>query len=104
MIFDPAHMAHESKDWRKTRLPDNACLQQANKIQQLPIVDETMLLHGLYLLDDLSAPAERENLMVIMAGGQGTRLRPHTESCPKPCFRLPASPCWNTASSGPRTF
>jgi dTDP-glucose pyrophosphorylase len=67
-------------------------LMQANKIRQLPIVDENRRVVGLYLLDNLIAPNKRSNLMVIMAGGQGTRLRPHTENCPKPLLEVGGKP------------
>jgi NDP-sugar pyrophosphorylase family protein len=30
--------------------------------------------------------------MVVMAGGQGTRLRPHTENCPKPLLPVSGKP------------
>jgi dTDP-glucose pyrophosphorylase/CBS domain-containing protein len=59
-------------------------LMQANQIRQLPIVDESQRVVGLHLLDRLITPNKRPNLMVIMAGGEGARLRPHTENCPKP--------------------
>lgn len=59
-------------------------LMSANKIQQIPVVDAQNRPVGLHLWDDITSPAERPNLMVIMAGGLGTRLRPHTECCPKP--------------------
>ena len=28
------------------------------------------------------------NTAVIMAGGKGTRLRPHTNNCPKPMLKI----------------
>lgn len=68
-------------------------LMRANKIHQLPIVDENRHVVGLHLLDDLMVPwGERQNLMVIMAGGQGSRLRPHTENCPKALLPVGGKP------------
>ena len=68
-------------------------LMQANKIHQLPVVDGSRRVVGLHLWDELMAPRRRSaNLMVIMAGGQGTRLRPHTESCPKPLLPVGGKP------------
>jgi dTDP-glucose pyrophosphorylase len=67
-------------------------LMVANKIQQLPIVDKNQHVVGLHLWDEISAPAARPNLMVIMAGGMGTRLRPHTENCPKPLLPVAGKP------------
>ena len=67
-------------------------LMVANKIQQIPVVDEHHHVVGLYLWDEITAPPARPNLMVIMAGGMGTRLRPHTESCPKPLLSVAGKP------------
>lgn len=67
-------------------------LMRANKIRQLPIVDEGRHVVGLHLWDDLMVPVQRTNSMVIMAGGQGTRLRPHTENCPKPMLPVGGKP------------
>ena len=55
-------------------------LMVANKIQQIPVVDEHRRVVGLHLWDEVSTPPTRSNVMVIMAGGMGTRLRPHTEN------------------------
>ena len=67
-------------------------LMRVNKIRQLPVIDEDRQVVGLHLWDDLMAPGQRPNLMVIMAGGQGTRLRPHTENCPKPLLPVSGKP------------
>lgn len=67
-------------------------LMRVNKIQQIPVVDEVRQVVGLHLWEDLSAPPEKPNVMVIMAGGKGTRLRPFTENCPKPLIAVAGKP------------
>lgn len=67
-------------------------LMHANKLKQLPIVSDNQKIIGLHIWDDLASPPVRENVMVIMAGGMGTRLRPHTETCPKPMLEVAGKP------------
>ena len=67
-------------------------LMVANKINQIPIVDTAHRIVGLQIWDAIALPIARQNLMVIMAGGKGTRLRPHTENCPKPLLPIAGKP------------
>jgi len=67
-------------------------LMVANKIQQVPVIDENWKVVGLHLWDQITIPQLRTNSMVIMAGGRGTRLLPHTEHCPKPMLPLGGKP------------
>lgn len=67
-------------------------LMLANKIQQIPVVDDQRHVVGLHLWDQITTPQGRPNMMVIMAGGKGTRLRPHTEHCPKPMLLVSDRP------------
>jgi len=67
-------------------------LMRSNKVLQLPVVNEDRQVVGLHVLDRLMEPKKRPNLMVIMAGGKGTRLRPHTEDCPKPLLPVAGKP------------
>lgn len=67
-------------------------LMVANKIQQIPVVDEQRRVVGLHLWDQITIPQARPNMMVIMAGGKGSRLRPHTENCPKPMLPIGDKP------------
>jgi len=67
-------------------------LMRANQIHQVPVVDENRKVVGLHLLDEFLAKTDRPNLMVIMAGGKGMRLRPHTENCPKPLLPVAGKP------------
>jgi predicted transcriptional regulator len=55
-------------------------IMQANKIHQIPVVDANRHVVGLHRWEELIVPTQRTNLMVIMAGGQGSRLRPHTDN------------------------
>jgi dTDP-glucose pyrophosphorylase len=67
-------------------------LMHSNRIHQLPVVDENRRVVGLHLLDELMEPQQLQNSMVIMAGGQGVRLRPHTGNCPKPMLPVDGKP------------
>jgi dTDP-glucose pyrophosphorylase len=67
-------------------------LMVANKIQQIPVVNEHRHIVGLHLWDEITTVPVRPNMMVIMAGGMGTRLRPHTENCPKPLLPVAGKP------------
>lgn len=67
-------------------------LMVANKIQQIPVVDASHRIVGLHLWDEMTEPVAKPNLMVIMAGGKGTRLRPYTENCPKPLLPVAGKP------------
>lgn len=67
-------------------------LMQANRVHQMPIVDKAGRVVGLHLWDELTKKETRPNVMVIMAGGKGMRLRPHTENCPKPMVIVSGKP------------
>jgi len=67
-------------------------LMVANKVQQIPVVDEQYHVVGLHLWDEITTAHTRPNLMVIMAGGRGTRLSPHTQNCPKPLLAVAGKP------------
>jgi len=67
-------------------------LMVVNKIQQVPVIDERNNVVGLHLWDEIIIPPLRNNVMVIMAGGKGTRLRPQTEHCPKPMLPVSGKP------------
>ncbi len=67
-------------------------LMRSNQLQQIPVVDEQQRVVGLHLWNEITMPSLRDNLMVIMAGGKGTRLMPHTENCPKPMVLVAGKP------------
>jgi dTDP-glucose pyrophosphorylase len=67
-------------------------LMLANKVQQIPVVDDKGCIVGLHLWDQVLAPPVRSNLMVIMAGGIGSRLHPFTKNCPKPLLMVSGRP------------
>ena len=67
-------------------------LMKANKVHQLPVVDREGSVIGLHVWDAVISPTALPNPMVIMAGGRGTRLRPHTENCPKPMLEIGGKP------------
>ncbi len=61
-------------------------------LHQIPVVDEQGSVVRLFLLEELIKPKKRPNSVVIMAGGEGKRLRPLTQDCPKPMLRVGGKP------------
>lgn len=61
-------------------------------LRQIPVLDAQGRVVQLLLLQELLSPAKLPNAVVIMAGGKGTRLRPHTEHCPKPMLPVNGKP------------
>jgi NDP-sugar pyrophosphorylase family protein len=61
-------------------------------LRQIPVLDDEGRVVQLLLLQELLSPPQLSNAVVIMAGGKGTRLRPHTEHCPKPMLPVGDQP------------
>ena len=67
-------------------------LMRACALQQIPIVNEAGRLIGLHLLREILGASIRPNWAVVMAGGRGERLRPITDSVPKPMIKVAGRP------------
>ena len=67
-------------------------LMQARTLAQVPIVDGSGRLVGLHLLREIVGAAPRPNWAVVMAGGRGHRLRPLTDTLPKPMVQVAGRP------------
>jgi dTDP-glucose pyrophosphorylase len=72
---------------------DALALMRQRGFRHLPAVDDQGRVVELLLLDELMAPpAPLKIPAVIMAGGEGKRLRPLTEATPKPLLRVGGKP------------
>ena len=69
-------------------------------ITQLPVLDHDGKVVQLILLKDILSGKTQKNPVVLMAGGLGTRLRPLTESCPKPMLKIGGTPLLETILEG----
>jgi dTDP-glucose pyrophosphorylase/predicted transcriptional regulator len=85
-----------SRDFRA--LPNSATEGEAlafmrhETLHQIPVLDEQGRVVRLFLLEELIKPKKLGNPVVIMAGGEGKRLRPLTQDCPKPMLRVGGKP------------
>lgn len=66
------------------------------KFTKIPIVDEQNRVVGLQILDSLLSPPKKDNPVVLMAGGLGSRLKQLTADCPKPLLKVGDRPVLQT--------
>ena len=71
-------------------------LMKAKTVRQIPLVDEENHLVGLAQMEELLYRPRRDNAVVLMAGGLGTRLRPLTDKIPKPLLKVGTKPILET--------
>jgi dTDP-glucose pyrophosphorylase len=68
--------------------------------RHLPLVDEAGRVVGIETLSELLTPQLRENVVILMAGGLGARLRPLTADRPKPLIHVGPRPILETVIQG----
>ena len=72
---------------------DAAQLMHQKQVRQIPIIDDEGRVIGLHLWSLSSVATTHYNVpVIIMAGGEGKRLRPYTETCPKPMLKVGSRP------------
>jgi dTDP-glucose pyrophosphorylase len=69
-------------------------LMKVNKVHKVPIVDERHRVVGMHLWEQIDLNTEPciEAPFVIMAGGLGSRMKHHTQKCPKPMLKVAGKP------------
>jgi dTDP-glucose pyrophosphorylase len=67
-------------------------LMQDHQVARIPILSDKGQVVGIEILDKLLKPKSKENIVVLMAGGMGTRLKPLTNHCPKPMLEVKGKP------------
>lgn len=72
---------------------EKALAIMSNKsLHQLPVIDTNGHLIGIHTIDSLMANIARDNIVLLMAGGLGSRLTPLTADCPKPLLKVGGKP------------
>jgi dTDP-glucose pyrophosphorylase len=91
-IMNPRPTIISSNESRESVL----ALMRSRRFHQIPVVDSGGCLVSIEFLDELVQQARRSNLVVLMAGGLGTRLYPMTAECPKPLLKVGSKPILET--------
>jgi dTDP-glucose pyrophosphorylase/predicted transcriptional regulator len=71
-------------------------MMKLKHLRQIPVVDDDGVVLRLILLDDLIQDRIRDNWVLLMAGGLGTRLGALTKDRPKPLLQVGGKPILET--------
>ena len=63
-------------------------LMEERGIHHIPVLDGDGRVIGLESLSELLRKPQRDNWVVLMAGGEGNRLKPLTDDTPKPLLKI----------------
>lgn len=91
-IYNPEPLVASINDTRDKIIE----LAISKRIHQVPLLDENYRPVRLVEIDQLLEGEKYANSVVLMAGGQGLRLRPLTNDTPKPMLKLGGKPILET--------
>jgi dTDP-glucose pyrophosphorylase len=87
-IMNPTPVMATEADSRKKIIS----IMKRRSLKHIPIVNDKKQLINLYVSDELNKEEQKDNWVILMAGGLGTRLRPLTEDLPKPLLQVGNKP------------
>lgn len=67
-------------------------LMKVRQVHQIPVIDDEERVRRVALFLDVIDRKRYDNIVVIMAGGLGSRLMPLTEKSPKPLLKVGSKP------------
>jgi dTDP-glucose pyrophosphorylase len=91
-IMNASPLTVSSRDAAQQRL----ALMRAKRVHHLPVLDDAGVVIGVESESDLTSAAAIPNWAVLMVGGLGERLRPLTETVPKPLLPVGGRPLLET--------
>ncbi|EAU40995.1 Nucleotidyl transferase [Fulvimarina pelagi HTCC2506] len=91
-LEDPVNRIMQSDFISAPSRKDAARLMREKNVHHMPIIDADGFLFDVAFLDDFSTLQSRETEVILMAGGLGKRLRPLTETMPKPMLPVGGRP------------
>jgi dTDP-glucose pyrophosphorylase len=71
-------------------------VMKLKRLNHIPVIDDEGCVINVETLQDILQEEEKENWVVLMAGGLGSRLMPLTDDCPKPLLRVGGKPVLET--------
>ncbi len=91
-IMNPNPSVIQSSDSRINAL----ALMRNTTLHHIPVVDENNCVVDLEFINEFISTEAKDNPVILMAGGLGNRLKPLTESRPKPLLDVGGKPVLET--------